>query len=48
VIIGGGVAGAVLAKTIQHQATVTLIDPWDFSFAKTIYIMSLYSLIHAL
>ncbi|WJX49995.1 hypothetical protein P8452_36362 [Trifolium repens] len=30
VIIGGGVAGAVLAKTIQHQATVTLIDPKEY------------------
>ena len=27
VIVGGGVAGAILAKTLQHQANVTLIDP---------------------
>ena len=27
VIIGGGVAGAVLAKTLQDHANVTLIDP---------------------
>ncbi|TKY67022.1 Apoptosis-inducing factor-like A [Spatholobus suberectus] len=30
VIVGGGVAGAVLAKTIQHQANVTLIDPKEY------------------
>ncbi|KAK7263452.1 hypothetical protein RJT34_31042 [Clitoria ternatea] len=30
VIIGGGVAGAILAKTIQHQANVTLIDPKEY------------------
>jgi len=27
VIVGGGVAGAILAKNIQNQANVTLIDP---------------------
>ncbi|KAG4980013.1 hypothetical protein AAZX31_12G089700 [Glycine max] len=30
VILGGGVAGANLAKTIQHQANVTLIDPKEY------------------
>ncbi|XP_020214791.1 apoptosis-inducing factor homolog A [Cajanus cajan] len=30
VIVGGGVAGAILAKTIQHQANVTLIDPKEY------------------
>ncbi|KAJ1440752.1 hypothetical protein SESBI_01825 [Sesbania bispinosa] len=30
VIVGGGVAGAVLAKTIQHHAHVTLIDPKEY------------------
>ncbi|KAI9072576.1 hypothetical protein K1719_045463 [Acacia pycnantha] len=30
VIIGGGVAGAVLAKTLQNHADVTLIDPKEY------------------
>ncbi|XP_028797377.1 apoptosis-inducing factor homolog A-like [Neltuma alba] len=30
VIIGGGVAGAVLAKTLQNHANVTLIDPKEY------------------
>ncbi|KAL9235880.1 hypothetical protein vseg_010612 [Gypsophila vaccaria] len=30
VIIGGGVAGALLAKLLQHDAHVTLIDPKDY------------------
>lgn len=27
VIVGGGIAGSLLAKTIQFNADVTLIDP---------------------
>ncbi|XP_027346968.1 apoptosis-inducing factor homolog B-like [Abrus precatorius] len=30
VIVGGGVAGAVLAKNLQNQANVTLIDPKEY------------------
>ncbi|XP_014494217.1 apoptosis-inducing factor homolog A-like [Vigna radiata var. radiata] len=30
VIVGGGVAGATLAKNIQNQANVTLIDPKEY------------------
>ncbi|KAK7342053.1 hypothetical protein VNO80_24995 [Phaseolus coccineus] len=30
VIVGGGVAGAILAKNIQNQANVTLIDPKEY------------------
>ncbi|MED6120188.1 hypothetical protein PIB30_018586 [Stylosanthes scabra] len=30
VIVGGGVAGAILAYTLQHQANVTLIDPKEY------------------
>ncbi|XP_028808346.1 apoptosis-inducing factor homolog A-like [Neltuma alba] len=30
VIVGGGVAGATLAKTLQHHANVTLIDPKEY------------------
>ncbi|KAK7404869.1 hypothetical protein VNO78_05890 [Psophocarpus tetragonolobus] len=30
VIVGGGVAGAILAKTIQNQANVTLVDPKEY------------------
>ncbi|KAK7257587.1 hypothetical protein RIF29_31658 [Crotalaria pallida] len=30
VIVGGGVAGAILAKNLQHQANVTLIDPKEY------------------
>ncbi|KAL1362687.1 hypothetical protein HN51_010910 [Arachis hypogaea] len=30
VIVGGGVAGAILAYTLQHQASVTLIDPKEY------------------
>ena len=29
VVVGGGVAGSLLAKSIQNYADVTLIDPCD-------------------
>lgn len=28
VIVGGGIAGALLAKTLQNHADVVLIDPY--------------------
>ena len=34
VVIGGGVAGSLLAKSLQFHADVTLLDPWvSFSFS---------------
>ncbi|CAL0329010.1 unnamed protein product [Lupinus luteus] len=30
VIVGGGVAGAILAKNLQHHANVTLVDPKEY------------------
>ncbi|XP_020101091.1 apoptosis-inducing factor 2-like [Ananas comosus] len=30
VVVGGGVAGALLAKTLQHDADVTLVDPKEY------------------
>ncbi|XP_061343314.1 uncharacterized protein LOC133289376 [Gastrolobium bilobum] len=30
VIVGGGVAGAILAKSLQHHANITLIDPKEY------------------
>jgi NADPH-dependent 2,4-dienoyl-CoA reductase/sulfur reductase-like enzyme len=31
VVIGGGVAGSTLARSLQFHADVTLIDPYSFS-----------------
>jgi NADH dehydrogenase FAD-containing subunit len=33
VIVGGGIAGALLAKTLQNHADVVLIDPYVSSIS---------------
>lgn len=32
VVVGGGIAGSLLARSIQNYANVTLIDPYDVYF----------------
>lgn len=32
VVLGGGIAGSLLAKTLQDDTDVTLIDPYVTSF----------------
>lgn len=32
VVIGGGVAGSYIAKSLQFHGNVTLIDPYGFLF----------------
>lgn len=34
VIVGGGIAGALLAKTLQNHADVVLIDPYARTHAR--------------
>lgn len=42
VVIGGGIAGALLAKHLQNHAHITLIDPYVFPVSILIFLFILF------
>lgn len=42
VIVGGGIAGALLAKTLQNHADVVLIDPYAIVVVSSISPSSIF------